>query len=214
MEDGFIFNLKQTSIEVIIIGAIVFSLTMLIKWPIKKFTAKFDENKRKAINTIIVFIPMLLSLVFNVLYSGIFKNVWFDVMTFESMATSYLVAVSIYAIYARIVIIVKGTKTNSTDIEMSKQAVKYIKSNIKILSKTLKVDEKKLSEIISKIENLLALKEEITNKSFLQDISAVENINNEIKELENKKIEITESINISQYQIENYKKSLNNKGEI
>lgn len=214
MEDGFIFNLKQTSIEVIIIGAIVFGLTMLIKWPIKKFTAKFDENKRKAINTIIVFIPMLLSLVFNVLYSGIFKNVWFDVMTFESMATSYLVAVSIYAIFSRLVIIVKGTKTNSTDIEMSKQAVKYIKSNIKILSKTLKVDEKKLSEIISKIENLLALKEEITNKSFLQDISAVENINNEIKELENKKIEITESINISQYQIENYKKSLNNKGEI
>ena len=214
MEDGFIFNLKQTSIEVIIIGAIVFGLTMLIKWPIKKFTAKFEENKRKAINTIIVFIPMLLSLVFNVLYSGIFKNVWFDVMTFESMATSYLVAVSIYAIFSRLVIIVKGTKTNSTDIEMSKQAVKYIKSNIKILSKTLKVDEKKLSEIISKIENLLALKEEITNKSFLQDISAVENINNEIKELENKKIEITESINISQYQIENYKKSLNNKGEI
>lgn len=213
MEEELIFNLKQTSLEAVIIGVIVFGLTMLIKWPIKKFTAKFDENKRKAINTVIVFIPMILSLVFNGLYFGIFKSTWFNAMVFDSMATSYLISVSIYAIFSRIVVIVKGSKTNSEDIDLSKQAIKYIKSNIKGLSKTLKLDEKKLSEIVSKIENLLTLKEEINNKPFLQEISALEKINNELKTLEIEKNELTTSINDSQSQIENYKKSLTNKGE-
>ena len=76
MNNEFIFNLKNISIETIVISIIVFGLTMLIKWPIKKLTQKLEENKRKAVNTVIVFTPMILCFILNILYYGIFKNQW------------------------------------------------------------------------------------------------------------------------------------------
>ncbi len=74
MENEFLFALKDISLEAIIISILVFGLTMLIKWPIKKYTAKFEENKRKSINTVIIFIPLILAYILSALYFGISKN--------------------------------------------------------------------------------------------------------------------------------------------
>ena len=142
MDNEFVLNLKEISLEIVVIALLVFALTMLIKWPIKKFTAKFDENKRKAINTVIVFIPMLLSALFNALYFGFYKSQWFSTQAIDSMISSYVLAVSIYAVYTRIGILIKGAKGESTDQTLSKEAISYVKKSAKTISKTLKIDEK------------------------------------------------------------------------
>ncbi len=192
---------------------IVFGLTMLIKWPIKKATAKLDENKRKAVNTIIVFIPILLSFILNILYFGLMQNNWFGLQVFESAGSSYILAVAIYAIYSRFVIIIKGIKgkTDSNE-DFSKQTVAFIKNNMKTLSQTLKVDEDKLSQVVSKIESLLAIKQEIINNALLQDISATEKLDDELKQLRSEELLLKQSIENANEEFVAYQNSLKKKG--
>lgn len=209
MEQDFLFNLKEMSWEVVVIAVVVFGLTMLIKWPIKKVTSRLEENKRKAVNTVIVFIPMILSLLLNVLFFGLFKAKWFAAEVFEAAFSSYLLAVGLYAVYSRIIILIKGVKKQTENQDFSKEAVAYIKKNITTISKTLKVDEKKMDDVVSEIEKLLKLREEITKNVTLQDISATENLNNQIKCLENQKAELESSIAKSQAELEVCQKSIN-----
>lgn len=211
MESEFLLNLKDISLEVIIISVLVFALTMLIKWPIKKATAKLEENKRKAVNTVIVFIPMLLSFIFSVLYYGFFEKEWFSTMAFETMGSSYVLAVAVYAIYSRIVILIKGAKKSdsNTNEDLSKETIAYIKQNIKAISKTLKVDEKNLTKIVTEIDKLLSIRNELTSNMVFQDIAQTEKLDNQLSELEKQKAELTNSIAEMQKQIENYQTTIN-----
>lgn len=208
MESEILLNFKEISLEIVIISILVFGLTMLIKWPIKKSTAKYDENKRKAINTVIVFIPMLLSLLFNVLYFGIFKSQWFTLQMFDSMVSSYVLAVAIYAVYTRIVILIKGAKGQKVESDLSKETISYIKKNTKTLSKTLKLDEKELENIVTKIEDLIKVRDEITSNILLQNIPETENLENQIKELNAQKADIVEKISKNQTELEKLQKSI------
>lgn len=209
MNSEFLLNIKNMSLEVIVISILVFGLTMLIKWPIKKATSKLEENKRKAVNTVIVFIPMILSLLLSSLYYGIFYNEWLTDTVIDVMASSYLLAVAIYAVYSRVVILIKGTKsTSTTETDMSKQTIAYIKKNIKKISSTLKIDEKKLTEIVNQIDELLTLKDEITSNTMLQDIASTESIENQINNLQTKRQELESSISKSQEELQAYKNSI------
>lgn len=209
MENEFFLNLKDISIESIIISMLVFALTMLIKWPIKKVTSKLEENKRKAVNTVIVFIPMLLSFIFSVLYYGIFFHDWFIPCAFDAMASAYVLSVALYAIYSRVIAIVKASKTTEKNEDLSKEAISYIKKNIKTISSSLKVDEKQLESTIVQIDKLLSIKQEIMNNSLFQDIVQAQKIDNELSELESQKNKLTTSITEMKAQLENYQKSLN-----
>ena len=211
MESEFLLNLKEISIQVIVISILVFALTMLIKWPIKKATANLEENKRKAVNTVIVFIPMVLSLIFSMLYFGLFEGKWFDVIVYDTMASSYVLAVAIYAIYSRIVIVIKGAKsTNSTEIEtdLSKETISYIKQNIKTISQALKLDQTNLEKTVTEIEKLLSIRNDIKSNSMFQDIAQAERIDSQLSELETKKQELTTAISEKQAEIANYQKIL------
>lgn len=211
MESEFLLNLKEISIHVIVISILVFTLTMLIKWPIKKATAKLEENKRKAVNTVIVFIPMLLSFVFSMLYFGLFENKWFDVAMYDTTASSYVLAVAIYAIFSRIAILIKGAKSSqitSEETDLSKETISYIKQNIKSITSSLKIDQSNLEKTIIEIEKLLSFRDNIKNNLLFQDIAQVEKIETQLNELETKKQNLTESISLKQTEIENYQKSL------
>ena len=212
MEGEFLLNLEEISIQVIIISILVFALTMLIKWPIKKATANFEENKRKAINTVIVFIPMLLSFTFSMLYFGIFEDKWFDVIVYDTMASSYVLAVAIYAIYSRVVIVIKGAKSSSTtnaeEGDLSKETISYLKKNIKTISQALKLDQTNLESTVTEIEKLLSIRADIKNNSIFQDIAQAEKLDTQLNELETKKQELTNSIEQKQIEIENYQKTL------
>ena len=208
MDNQILLNFKEFSLEVIIIAALVFGLTMLIKWPIKKYTSQFNENKRKAINTIIVFIPMVLSFLFSVLYYGIFKSKWLEICTLDTAASAYILAVGIYAVYSRIIILVKGSKDSETNSNLSSETIKYIKSNVKTISKSLKIDEQKLKTITNEIEKLLLLRDELLNDTNLQNISATEEIDTKIKELNTEKLQLETSITKSQEEVLTYQNSL------
>jgi len=211
MESEFLLNLKEISIQVVVISILVFALTMLIKWPIKKATATLEENKRKAVNTVIVFIPMVLSLIFSMLYFGLFEGKWFDVIVYDTMASSYVLAVAIYAIYSRIVIVIKGAKsTTSTGVEtdLSKETISYIKQNIKTISQALKLDQTNLEKTITEIEKLLSIKNDIKSNLMFQDIAQAEKLDLQLSELETKKQELTIAISEKQTEIEKYQKTI------
>ena len=153
---------------------------------------------------------MILSLILSALYYGIFRKEWFTSVVFDVMGSSYLLAVAIYAIYSRIVILIKGTKSTTNDgSDLSKETISYIKKNIKTISSTLKVDEKNLTSIVNQIDSLLTLKDEILSNTSLQDIAATESIDNQINELQAQKQELESSINKSQEELEAYKNSIN-----
>ena len=215
MESEFLLNLKEISTEVIVISILVFSLTMLIKWPIKRATANLAENKRKAANTVIVFIPMFLSFIFSLVYYGLFEKIWLDTIVYDTMASSYVAAVAIYAIYSRIVILVKGLKKDnkttdvSVDADFSKETVSFVKQNVKTISQALKVDQTNLESTIAKIEKLLSIRNEISTNTLFQDIALAEKLDNEISGLERQKEELTKSISEKQTEIDNYQQSIN-----
>ena len=211
MSGEFILNLTNVSLEVIVIAVLVFALTMLIKWPIKKVTAKLEENKRKAVNTVIVFIPMILSAMLNFLYSGIFSGDWLTYAMLESSCSAYILAIVIYAIYSRIVILIKGAKSSSTNEDFSKETLAYLKQNIKTLSKTLKVDEKNLNNIITQIDKLLVIKNEITSNVLIQDIAQTEQLNKTLTDLDKQKQELITTVESTKTKINNYQTAL--KGE-
>ncbi len=214
MESEFILNLKEISVQAIVIAVLVFALTMLIKWPIKKATAKFDESKRKAVNTVIVFIPMFLSLVFSSLYLCIFKKEWFKISVLDLLTTSYVLALTLYAFYSRVVILIKGSKSSSKkkQDDLSKETIKYIKGNIKTISKTLKLDEEKLGTILADIEKLLIVRDEVQGNLLFQDISQAEKIEKQLNALETEKQELTNEISAKKVEVESYKNTLKKKG--
>lgn len=184
---------------------------MLIKWPIKIATANLQENKRKAVNTVIVFIPMVLSLILSMLYFGLFEGKWFDVIVYDTMASSYVLAVAIYAIYSRVVIVIKGAKSSSlaeTKTDLSKETISYIKQNIKTISQALNLDQTNLETTITEIERLLSIRSYIENNSMFQDIAQAERIDTQLSELETKKQKLTTAISEKQTEIENYQKTL------
>ena len=211
MESEFLLNLNEISIQVIVISILVFALTMLIKWPIKKATANLAENKRKAVNTVIVFIPIFLSFIFSLLYYGIFEDIWLDIIVYDTMASSYVIAVAIYAIYSRIVILIKGIKNtddSSSDENLSKEAIYFVKQNVKTISQALKIDQTNLETTITEIEKLLSIRNEITNNNLFQNIALAEKLDNQLCELQTKKEQLTCSISAKQTEIDNYKKTL------
>ena len=185
--DYEIFNIfKDYTLEVILIGLGAFLLTYLIKWPIKKATEKLDENKRKAVNIVIIFIPLLLSVIASILYYGFAKDEWATAMVFDSAFSSWLISLSLYAIVSRIWLVIKGIASGKIKVnsELTDEAIKYIKENIKNISKQIKVDEKSLTNVVSKIEELAKLRDLLTSDTINPDMEKIADVNSQITNLE------------------------------
>lgn len=185
--DYEIFNIfKDYTLEVILIGLGAFLLTYLIKWPIKKATEKLDENKRKAVNIVIIFIPLLLSVIASILYYGFAKDEWATLMVFDSTFSSWIISLSLYAIVSRIWLVIKGIASGKIKVnsELTDEAIKYIKENIKNISKQIKVDEKSLTNVVSKIEELAKLRDLLTSDTINPDMEKIADVNSQITNLE------------------------------
>lgn len=185
--DYEIFNIfKDYTLEVILIGLGAFLLTYLIKWPIKKATEKLDENKRKAVNIVIIFIPLLLSVIASILYYGFAKDEWATLMVFDSAFSSWIISLSLYAIVSRIWLVIKGIASGKIKVnsELTDEAIKYIKENIKNISKQIKVDEKSLTNVVSKIEELAKLRDLLTSDTINPDMEKIADVNSQITNLE------------------------------
>ena len=214
--DYEIFNIfKDYTLEVILIGLGAFLLTYLIKWPIKKATEKLDENKRKAVNIVIIFIPLIISIIASILYYGIAKNLWATFMVFDSAFSSWIISLSLYAIVSRIWLVIKGIFSGKIKLnsELTKETIEYFKDKIKNISKELKVDEKSLTNIVNKIEELAKLRDLLTSDTINPDITKIAEVNTQISNLETKQKtlqdEIDSKINIiNRYNDKLYQKAI------
>lgn len=192
-----IFNIfKDYTLEVILIGLGAFLLTYIIKWPIKKATEKLDENKRKAVNIVIIFIPLIISIIASILYYGIAKNVWATFMVFDSAFSSWIISLSLYAIVSRIWLVIKGIFSGKIKLnsELTKETIEYFKDKIKNISKELKVDEKSLTNIVNKIEELAKLRDLLTSDTINPDITKIAEVNTQISNLETKQKTLQDEI--------------------
>ncbi len=203
--------INNFSLDILGVAFVIFILTMFIKLPIKKATSKLSEEKRKAINSVIIVIPAILSFILTTLFSGMVNNNWFSITIIENSITSCLLSISIYILYQRIVIVIKGfisgQKTlNETNL---KEAISTIKNDIKSLNLVLKNDEIKLKDISKKILSLNDIKNKLESTTRLVDLNSLSETNIKIQELTEIETKLEEQIDNTRKQINEYELKLN-----
>lgn len=203
--------INNFSLDILGVAFVIFILTMFIKLPIKKATSKLSEEKRKAINSVIIVIPAILSFILTTLFSGMVNNNWFSITIIENSITSCLLSISIYILYQRIVIVIKGfisgqKMLNETNL---KEAISTIKNDIKSLNLVLKNDEIKLKDISKKILSLNDIKNKLESTTRLVDLNSLSETNIKIQELTEIETKLEEQIDNTRKQINEYELKLN-----
>ncbi len=201
---------KNYSLEAILIASGSFLLTYLIKIPIKKKTAQLEENKRKMVNVVILFIPLCLSFVFSVLYYGITKNQWVSLLVLDSTLSSWLISLSMYAIVSRIWLVIKGIKSGNLQInpELTKQTISYIKDTLQNLNSENKNETKKLQDIVKELSTQTELRNEIANDTVQINLDKLAEINANLSNLETQKKNAEQKIESNNQAIARYNEKL------
>lgn len=203
--------INNFSLDILGVSFAIFILTMFIKLPIKKATSKLSEEKRKAINSIIIVIPAILSFILTTLFSGMVNNNWFSITIIENSITSCLLSISIYILYQRIVIVIKGFISGQKSLNETnlKESISTIKNDIKSLNLVLKNDEIKLKDISKKILSLNDIKNKLESTTSLVDLNSLSETNIKIQELTEIETKLEEQINNTKKQINEYELKLN-----
>ena len=200
-----IFNiLKNYTLETFLIAMAALIITYLIKIPIKKKTSTMEENKRKMINTVIMIIPLIVSLIASIVYYGIVQHEWLSLLVVDSAISSWLLSLSMYAIVSRICIIIKGIKSGKLTInaELSKDTLDYIKKALKTLDKENKTTNKDLNDTREKLKSLTELRDLIASNESL-NLSQVSEMNVNIN-----KLQVEQKISDNSNLISKYKEKL------
>lgn len=206
-----IFNIfKNYTLEALIIGFGAFLLTYLIKIPIKKKTSTLEENKRKMVNIVIMFIPLILSFIASVLYYGITENEWISLLIIDSAISSWLISLSLYAIVSRICLVIKGIKSGKLEINsnLTKEMITYIKDTINTLNKENKTTEKSLASITERINSLTKLKDLFCQDNSTMNLTEISDLNNEIISLQETEKEYKSQIKSNTEKINTYTETL------
>ena len=206
-----VFNIfKNYTLEAILIALGAFLLTYLIKLPIKKKTSNLEESKRKMINIVIMFIPLILSFIASILYFGITKNEWISWLVLDSTISSWILALSFYAITSRIWLVIKGLNSGKLQIneELIKENANYLKDTIKTLTKENSNSEKNLKSVANKLNQLKQLRDLICENQSDFEAEKLSELNTQIVELEETQKKETESIQKNNETITNYKEKL------
>ena len=195
MEDYFSYLLNNFSLEVFLLNLGVFFATMLIKLPVKKATEKLPEAKRQGINSLIILIPLVLSFFASFMY---FLCVNREVLSLNYVSFSVsmcVMAIAIYSIYARIVIIIKGILSGK--IQVNEQTIENALEQFdKKLQETENLTNKEeLQQIKSKISSLLNFKKQLQENGSIQSITAIEETTKEIEKLELQKQQLEKKYN-------------------
>ena len=203
--------INNFSLDILGVSFAIFILTMFIKLPIKKATSKLSEEKRKAINSVIIVIPAILSFILTTLFSGMVNNNWFSITIIENSITSCLLSISIYILYQRIVIVIKGFISGQKSLNETnlKEAISTIKNDIKSLNLVLKNDELKLKDISKKILSLNDIKNKLESTTSLVDLNSLSETNIKIQELTEIETKLEEQIDNTRKQINEYELKLN-----
>lgn len=150
--------LSNTKLIYIIMSAIVFILTYIIKLPIKHFTNKISDEcsikignysilVRRLINTIFVLIPFGLGILCQFLYSHYTEYAIFDIIKGLSIGTSSL---SLYAIIERFFGIKLENDNESEEGKIINEAVEEISKD----NKANRDDLKNIKDALNKLKKL------------------------------------------------------------
>ncbi len=204
MESEIISALKNLSVEIVVMALIIFAITFILKLPIKKFTSRFNENKRKALNTTILIIPALLSFCLSELFYGLFQNDWLSVLLFNTSLNVYILSLTIYAIFARVIILLKAVLSGKVKLNSTKtnETINLIKDDFQSLNRLLDDDNQKLSNIKCKIKELLTLKESIEKSNTKNSLIPLSDIVQNISNLKEEKTNLENEINQTNIQID------------
>lgn len=200
--------------ESVVLSLIIFVLTMLVKKPIKVITSKLLEDKRKAINTIILLIPLYMSFILSLVGYLLFENLWQTTTILETTITSWILSLTIYGTVERTLIVVKGIKSNNLEFVLieSKELADDVKVIVKKLQSSLKVQNKELEKTSKQKASLKKTKEILETTVENLDLAKLSKTNIDIQSLTYKEKEIQEKINEISSQIESYTSSLKVEG--
>ena len=104
-------------------------------------------------------------------------------------------SITIYLIYARIAIIVKGiisgkTKVTADDVQNAVTDITEAIENKQENPSETQTTKEKLTQIKDKINTLINFKQKLENDGGVQNITALTETNNEIKHLENEQAQL------------------------
>ena len=195
MEEYFLYLINNFSLEIFLMSLAIFGATMLIKIPIKRATSKLDEAKRQGINTLIMLIPLVLAFIACAVYFGIAKRPILSLDYVSCSLSTCIMSITIYLIYARIAIIVKGiisgkTKVSAEDVQNAVTDITEAIENKQESTSETQTTKDKLNEIENKINTLINFKQKLENDGGVQNMTALTETNNEIKHLENEQAQL------------------------
>ena len=176
--------LELVSLESLFIGIVTFLVTMLIRKKIKFKTNKLKEEKRKLVNSILIIIPLCISMIISFIYMYSF-NVLELFALIECGCNAWFISMSVYAVYERIGIVIKGVLTKSEDVK-----VERIKESINSLKKVIKEKEKKMRIVKGKIDGLVHKRDKETS------LGIVLKINRELNSYIKKEIDLKEEVKL------------------
>ncbi len=184
MEEYFLYFINNFSLEIFLMSFFIFIATMLIKIPIKKATSKLEEAKRQCINSLIILIPLVLAFIFCILYFLIINQQILSLDYISCSLSTCIMSISIYLIYSRLKIIIKGILSGKTKLTPNniQNAVSNITNTIENKQNADKADGDtniNIEELKEKINLLLEFKQKLENESKIQNISTTD-INTEI----------------------------------
>lgn len=213
MENEILFNIQNITLEIALMSLIVFGLTMLIKIPIKRATSKLEERKRKSYNTLIILIPIVLSILACFIYYGIERDANWVNLALKNSMTVYIFATFIYAVYQRIVIVIRGMKSKDTKINstLPHDVVKYLKQNIKLINHTIKDEEKGLLNLSKQLKYLQDAKMKVENNPTLQSITPLNELDESVAKLKREQDERTNAILDVKNTLKKYEEELHKK---
>ena len=195
MEEYFLYLINNFSLEIFLMSLAIFGATMLIKIPIKRATSKLDEAKRQGINTLIMLIPLVLAFIACLVYFWIVNRPIFSLDYVSCSLSTCIMSITIYLIYARIAIIVKGiisgkTKVTAEDVQNAVTDITEAIENKQENPSETQTTKEKLTQIKDKINTLINFKQKLENDGGVQNITALTETNNEIKHLENEQAQL------------------------
>ena len=195
MEEYFLYLINNFSLEIFLMSLAIFGATMLIKIPIKRATSKLIEAKRQGINTLIMLIPLVLAFITCAVYFGIVNRPILSLDYVSCSLSTCIMSITIYLIYARIAIIVKGitsgkTKVTADDVQNAVTDITEAIENKQENPSETQTTKEKLNEIKDKINTLINFKQKLENDGGVQNITALTETNNEIKHLENEQAQL------------------------
>ena len=136
---------ESFSVEALVVGLITFIVTMYIRKRIKKRSSNLEESKRKLVNSVLVIIPLVISVCISVGYLYYIEEMEIY-RVIDIGCSGWLVSMSIYAVYERSGIVINGVFSGKQ--ELVKEEVSSMANYIKEKEKTMKIVKKKMEELI------------------------------------------------------------------